>query len=423
MEENLSGRDYGIGIRVIDGTNSIYGFSNRSDEASLIQLAKDLSAAIGKIRKSGVCDFDQQVTENVNPIRIGFTDVGKEDKVNLLREAYHAAIDYDDVITQVTATYMEDEQKILVANSEGLWATDTRTRTRFSVASVASNKGEIQQGYYAPGGSMGFEFFDAYDVRDIGMEASRIAKEMIYAEYAPSGNMPVIIDKGFGGVLFHEACGHALEASFVSKGTSAFAGKLGEMVASPLVTAIDDGTLKNAWGSTNIDDEGTPTRKNILIENGLLRSYLVDRLNGKRMGIQSTGSSRRQSYKYAPTSRMNNTFLAAGDSSLDQMIKSIDRGLYARNLGGGSVNPATGDFNFAVMEGYVIEKGKISKPVRGATLVGNGVHVLKNIDMVGNNLEMGQGMCGAASGSLPANVGQPAIRVKGITVGGREEMD
>jgi TldD protein len=300
-----------------------------------------------------------------------------------------------------------------------LWISDKRIRTRFAVSSVASLNGEMQQGYNAPGASMGFEFYSINPVEKIAEEASRIAVEMIHGEYSPSGIMPVVIDNGFGGVLFHEACGHALEASFVSKGVSAFGGKLGEMVASPLVTAIDDGTLANGWGTTGIDDEGTPTRRNILIENGVLKSYLVDKLNGKRMGMESTGSARRQSYRFSPTSRMNNTFIANGDMDPMDIISTTEYGLYAKSLGGGSVDPATGDFNFAVMEGYLIKNGRLTRPLRGATIVGNGVKVLELIDAVGNNLALGQGMCGAESGSIPANVGQPMIRVSSLTVGGR----
>ncbi|HZJ83088.1 MAG TPA: TldD/PmbA family protein, partial [Clostridia bacterium] len=341
-------------------------------------------------------------------------------KLGLLKKAYESAKSYDDVISQVTVNYLEEEQNVLIANSDGLFVTDSRVRTRFAVQSVASKDGEMQVGSYAPGASMGFEFYNKIDVEEVAREASRIAKTSVYADYCPSGVMPVIIDNEFGGVLFHEACGHALEAEFVSKGTSAFANKLGQVVASPLVTAIDDGTIKNGWGTTNVDDEGTPTRRNVLIENGVLKSYLVDKLNGRRMGMGSTGSGRRQSYKFAPTSRMNNTYIDVGSSNLKNMISNTEYGLYAKKLGGGSVNPATGDFNFAVMEGYIIQDGKILKPVRGATLIGNGVKVLELIDMVGNNLELGQGMCGASSGSIPANVGQPSIRVKSLTVGGRK---
>jgi len=242
---------------------------------------------------------------------------------------------------------------------------------------------------------------------------------MAYAGYCKAGSYPVVIDNGFGGVIFHEACGHSLEATSVAKGNSVFSGKLGQKIAADCVTAIDDGTLKNEWGSLNMDDEGTPTRKNILIENGILKSYLIDTLNGKKMGMASTGSSRRQNYRFAPTSRMTNTYIDAGKMKRDDIISSTDFGLYAKQMGGGSVNPGTGEFNFAVVEGYMIRNGQISEPVRGATLIGKGSEILMNIDMIADNLAMAQGMCGSISGSIPTNVGQPAIRVAKITVGGR----
>ena len=235
----------------------------------------------------------------------------------------------------------------------------------------------------------------------------------------PAGKMTVAIDNGFGGVLFHEACGHSLEASSVAKGNSEFAGKIGEQIASSKVTAIDDGTIKNAWGSINIDDEGMQSQKNVLIENGILKGYMIDKLNARRMGMNPTGSGRRQSYKFAPTSRMTNTYIAPGKDDPKEILKSIDDGLYARKLGGGSVNPITGEFNFAVAEGYLVKNGVITEPVRGASLIGKGSEVLMNIDMVGTNVEQAQGMCGSSSGSIAVNVGQPMIRLKEITVGGR----
>lgn len=421
IENNISGRDYGVGIRILDKFNQIYAYTNDSSEINLIKVAKEAAAALNTKAIDLTLNFNKLVAQNYNKILKYPTNTSKEDKIRLLRRGYQAAKDYDTLITQVTATYIEEEQNILIANSEGLIANDKRVRTRFAVASVASKNGEMQQGYNAPGASMGFEFYDQIDVEEVGREASRIAKEMILADYCPSSNMPVIIDNEFGGVLFHEACGHALEAAFVSKGTSAFANKIGQLVASPLVTAIDDGTIPNAWGTTNIDDEGTPTKRNILIENGILKSYLIDKLTGRRMDMPSTASSRRQSYKFAPTSRMNNTFIDSGTSTKQDIIANTETGLYAKKLGGGSVNPATGDFNFAVMEGYLIQNGKILKPVRGATLIGNGIKVLELIDMIGNNLSLGQGMCGASSGTIPANVGQPTIRVKSLTVGGRKD--
>jgi len=242
---------------------------------------------------------------------------------------------------------------------------------------------------------------------------------MLKAEPCPAGIMPVIIDNGFGGVIFHEACGHSLEATQVALGNSEFCGKMGQQIASPVVTAIDDGTMANEWGSINIDDEGTPTTRLVLIENGVLKNYMVDRLNGRRMGMESTGSARRQDYTYAPTSRMRNTFIAAGQDDEKEIIATAGDGLYAKQMGGGSVNPATGEFNFSVMEGYLIKDGKIDRPVRGATLVGKGSEVLMKIDRVGKDMKMAQGMCGSKSGSVPTNVGQPMIRVTSLTVGGR----
>ena len=231
--------------------------------------------------------------------------------------------------------------------------------------------------------------------------------------------MTVAIENGFGGVIFHEACGHSLEASSVALGQSQFAGKLGQQIANPKLTAIDDGTIPNAWGSINIDDEGVPAQKKILIENGILKSYMVDKLNGRRMGMESTGSGRRQDYTFEPTSRMTNTYIANGPDRNEDIISSIEYGLYAKSMGGGSVNPVTGEFNFAVTEGYLIRNGRIAEPVRGASLIGKGSEVLMNIDMIGQNLMTAQGMCGAASGSIPTDVGQPLIRVSSITVGGR----
>lgn len=420
IENSISGRDYGVGIRVFDGLNSAYGYTNDSSEENLIKVAKEVALAARSKKDNFVLNMMKSIVPNKHYIKTLPNTVDKKKKVELLKKGYESAKTYDPLISQVTTNYFDEEQNVLIANTEGLIVEDKRVRTRFTVQSIASRDGEMQEGFYGPGASMGFEFFDNIDVREIGKEASRIAKTMILADYSPSGVMPVVIHNEFGGVLFHEACGHSLEGTFVAKGNSVFSGKLGERIASPLVTAIDDGSIPNGWGSSNVDDEGTPTQRNILIENGILKSYLVDKLNGKRMGMKSTGSGRRQSYKYPPTSRMNNTFIANGNSTFEEIIANTEKGLFARKLGGGSVNPATGDFNFAVMEGYLIENGKITKPVRGATLIGTGAKVLENIDMVGNNQSFGQGMCGSLSGSIPANVGQPTIRVKALTVGGRK---
>ena len=272
--------------------------------------------------------------------------------------------------------------------------------------------------YIFPVAGKGLEFFEEVTPEETGREAARIALVNLQAKDCPSGKMTVIIDNAFGGVIFHEACGHALEASSVAKNQSVFAGKLGTQIAASCVTAVDDGTIPNAWGSQNIDDEGNFQKKRVLIKDGILTSYMIDRLNGRRMGMESTSSSRRQSYRYEPTSRMSNTFICEGTSSFDELFEGVEKGLYAKKMGGGSVNPQTGEFNFAVKEGYMIENGKITYPVKGASLIGNGRDILMNIDRVCSNLERGQGMCGSSSGSIPTDVGQPAIRVTSITVGG-----
>lgn len=233
--------------------------------------------------------------------------------------------------------------------------------------------------------------------------------------------MPVVINNGFGGVIFHEACGHSLEATSVAKENSVFANKIGEQIAAPQITAIDDGTIPQAWGSQNVDDEGIQTRRNVLIEEGVLKNYLVDRLNSRRMDSKPNGTGRRQSYKFSPTSRMSNTYIDNGSYTPEEIIAQTEEGLYAKYMGGGSVDPATGEFNFNVREGYLIKNGEIKKPVRGATLIGKGADILKKIDMVGNDLDFGQGMCGSMSGSIPTNVGQPTLRVSNLTVGGRKE--
>ncbi|SKC91136.1 TldD/PmbA family protein [Maledivibacter halophilus] len=420
VESTISGRDYGIGIRIYDGVKSVYGYTNDSSKDNLIKVAKETAAAIQDSKKDLKINLERNHIRNIHNIVVDPKDVSNLDKVNLMKRAYYAAKNYDEVISQVKVRYIDYKQNVLIANSEGLFVEDERVRTRTIINAIASANGEMHSGYFGPGGHIGFEFYEKINIEEYAKEAARTAKTMIRAGICPSGKMPVVIDNGFGGVIFHEACGHGLEATSVAKGTSVFTDKIGEQIASDVVTAIDDGTIPNAWGSQNIDDEGTPMKKNILIENGILKGYLVDKINGKKMNMQSTGSGRRQSYKYSPTSRMTNTYIASGKHSLEEIIESTEYGLYAKYMGGGSVNTATGEFNFAVSEGYIIKDGKIDKPVRGATLIGTGPEILKKIDMVGNNLAHGQGMCGSISGSIPTNVGQPAIRVQSMTVGGRK---
>lgn len=419
VENSISGRTHGIGIRIFKGLKSVYAYTNNTNLSSLLDTAEKAALALGDLKEEISIVLNRREIINNNPILYIPSSISIDKKIKVMKSGYKAAKEYSDEISQVSVGYLDKEQNILIANTEGLLAEDRRVRTRLAISSVASANGENQTGFEGPGAHKGFELFDTIDPEYYGREASRVAHTMLHAKTCPAGKMTVAIDNGFGGVIFHEACGHSLEATSVAKGNSVFTNMIGKQIASTKVTAIDDGTIPNAWGSLNIDDEGNKTRKNILIKNGILKGYLIDKLNGRRMGMEATGSSRRQSYKYAPTSRMTNTYIAAGNDDEREIIKSISDGLYAKKMGGGSVNPVTGEFNFAVSEGYIVKNGEIQEPVRGASLIGKGSEVLMNIDMVGKNLEQGQGMCGSISGSIPTNVGQPMIRVKEITVGGR----
>lgn len=422
VENALGGRSYGIGIRIFKGFKSVYAYTNDNSLSSLLDTAYKAALALGNLKEENTIILDNSFKyKNMHDIKIYPNTVDYQNKIKVMKEAYRSAKEYSSDISQVNVTYMDKTQNILIANTEGLYIEDERIRTRLGISAVASKGSENQTGFEGPGRAKGFEMFEEIDPVYYGKEAARVAHTMLHAKNCPAGKMTVAIDNGFGGVIFHEACGHSLEATSVAKGNSVFSGKLNEQIASTKVTAIDDGTLANHWGSSNIDDEGNFTKKNVLIENGILKSYMIDKLNGRRMNMKPTGSSRRQSYKYAPTSRMTNTYIQAGDDKPEDIIKSIDNGLYAKKMGGGSVNPVTGEFNFSVAEGYIVKNGEIKEPVRGATLIGKGSEVLMNIDMVGNNLAQAQGMCGSVSGSIPTNVGQPMIRVKEITVGGRSE--
>jgi len=409
----------GASVRVYKGLRSVMASTVDTSEAGLLRCAEQAAEALGQGNAAMDIVLKERIFGNIHPVKIVPFSVSNKEKVAIVKDGYFAAKEYSDSVVQVSANLAEVDHNILIASTEGLYTQDRQIRTRMAVSAVAENNGETQTGSASPGRRMGLEMFDFIDPKQIGLDAAKQAVTMAGAGYCPAGVMPVAIENGFGGVIFHEACGHGLEASSVAYGQSVFAGKLGEKIANEKVTAIDDGTIPNAWGSINIDDEGTPAQKNVLIENGILKSYMIDKFNGRRMGMASTGNSRRQSYRYTPTSRMTNTYIAAGEDKNEDIIASIEYGLYAASMGGGSVNPVTGEFNFAVNEGYLIRNGKICEPVRGATLVGKGSEILQNIDMVGTDMEQAQGMCGSSSGSIPTNVGQPLIRVSTITVGGR----
>jgi len=413
-------REHGAGIRVFEGTKAIYVYTNDTSREGLLACAEQAAAAVRSGKGCVPVGFSHWSTARAEEIRILPQDAAAALKAEKLRAANAAARAVSPEIVQVNCGFDDSVQDVLICNTEGVFVTDRRVRSRIRISAVASDGKENQTGSASPGASMGFEIFgERIDPEACGRTAAEKAVTMLHADACPAGVYPVVIDNGFGGVIFHEACGHSLEATSVAYGISEFSGKLGQQIAAPCVTAVDDGTIPGEWGSTHIDDEGMPTSRLTLIKDGVLVNYMIDKLGGRRMNMAPTGSGRRQSYQWAPTSRMRNTYIAAGTDDEAEMIATMGTGLYAKSMGGGSVNPATGEFNFAVEEGYWVEDGKILRPVRGASLIGKGGEILKRIDRVGKNMAMAQGMCGSSSGSIPVNVGQPMIRVSSMTVGGK----
>ena len=397
--------------------NCYYAYSNDTREETLIRLARELSKAAGS-GNAQRAPLGQLVdcSHSISPMPMSSFDAKR--KVELVNRVVRSGMEYHSDISQMQVKYLDHDRRILIANSEGLLATDRQMKTRMLISAYAQRGSELRSGYFGPGAMGGMEFYDNLDLEGCGRRAAEAAVTELRAKKCPGGMMTVVVDNGFGGLMFHEACGHSLEASSVAKGMSEFSGKLGQQVASSCLTLIDDGSIPGLWGSLGMDDEGVPTQKNVLIENGILKGYLVDRFESRRMGMAATGSGRRQNYRFAPEARMSNTYIAPGSHTREEIISSVEKGLFVGNINGGSVNPVTGDFNFAVAQCWLIENGKLTEPVYGATLIGNGGDVLKQVDMVGNNLVHGQGYCYNKSGALFINAGQPTIRVKNILVGG-----
>ncbi len=420
VETAVSGIDYGIGIRLIRDGEVFYAYTSEDAEEILLSMIQDLSLAIASskgLREAKPLAYGPPGLQHT--ILIQPVDRGQKAKPEYLRRADKAAREVSPLIQQVSAGMSDETSHILIANSEGLIAEDKRVRSRLSLNVTASENGEIFSAHEAPGAMAGFEFFDTLNYEELAAKAAERALTMLKADYAEGRKMPVILGNGFGGVIFHEACGHPLETEAVRLGASPFAGKIGQQIAHSAVSAVDDGTILNSWGSISIDDEGMPTEKTQLIKDGILQTFLSDRVGAEAVGVPRSGSARRESYRYAPVSRMRNTYIEAGSSTPAQLIQSVEDGIYAVKMGGGSVNPSTGEFNFAVEEGYKIEHGKITKPLRGATLIGLGQEILMQISGVANDFEIAAGMCGASSGSVPVTVGQPTIKVDEILVGGR----
>ncbi len=418
IEDINTSHIYGAGIRILKENEEVYGYTNDISEEGLLKLAKQLNKAYhGPVLVSEIEFTDCKVEEHTK-FKTLSKDIPNSKKLDFLEICTKTMQAYSPLIVQALAHFADETQFVTIANSNGVYKSDVRNHQRVSANAVASDGKNMEQGFNSYGGNFDFSKFDTYDFVDFSTKVAQAAVETLTADEMVGGVYDVVIHNAFGGVIFHEACGHALEATSVAKNLSVFCGKLGEKIAADCVTAIDDGTIPNEWGSENIDDEGNPSRRNVLIENGILKSYMVDMRNGRRMKASPTGSTRRQSYRYSPTSRMTNTYIANGTSTPEEIIANTKYGLFAKTMSGGSVNPATGEFNFSVGEAFMIEDGKITKRVKGATLIGNGKDTIMNIDMVANNQSFGYGMCGSASGSIPTCVGQPTIRVKKMTVGG-----
>lgn len=419
IEELGSGRSRGAGIRVVVGDTT--GFAHTADlgDTGLIEAAK-VAAAAARGGGGGTRTVALERRDTTpQPVGTRPEDIAKDAKIDLLRRADDAARASGDAIKQVSASYGDARRRILVANSDGLFASDDQTRTMFVVGVVAGGDAGMQTGRRSIGHTIGFELFDRYSVEDLAREAAQQAITKLGARPAPSGTLPVVIGPGGGGVLFHEACGHGLEADHVQKNVSVFADRIGQQVASPLVTIVDDGTMAGEWGAFAIDDEGTPAARNVLIEDGILTDYLWDQLRARKEGRGLSGNGRRQSYQHLPMVRMTNTYLTAGDTDPSEIVADTDHGVYVAGLGGGQVNTATGDFVFGMTEAYLIENGEITAPLREGNLIGNGPRVLELIDAVGNDFAMGSpGTCGKDGQGVPVGDGVPTLRVTELTIGG-----
>ncbi|HLI54941.1 MAG TPA: TldD/PmbA family protein [Acidimicrobiales bacterium] len=420
VEDLASGRERGAGIRVVVGDTT--GFAHTSD-LSRGGLEAAAAAAAGAARGGGggVRTVSLRPVRAPAPNEVGVLPetVAKADKVELLRRADDAARRAGSAIRQVSVVYGDSRRRILVANSDGVLAGDDQVKTRFAVSCVASGDTGLQTGRESVGATVGFELFRTVDVEQLAEAAAARAIGKLSARPAPSGSVPVVIKRGSGGVLFHEACGHGLEADHIEKDVSVFTGKVGQLVASPLVTLVDDGTMGPEWGALAIDDEGHPAQRNVLIEDGVLTDYMWDWLRSRKQGRTSSGNGRRESYQHLPMVRMTNTYVLAGSEDPDEIVRQTPRGVYVAQLGGGQVNTATGDFVFGMTEAYLIEDGRITEPLRDANLIGNGPEVLRNIDVVGNDFAMGSpGTCGKNGQGVPVGDGQPTLRVAALTVGG-----
>jgi TldD protein len=418
IEELTEGTDRGAGIRVVAGDTSSYAYSNRLDPAALAEAAEAAAAGAQGGGSTDVVDMRRRAPAASAPTTEPMAEVPRERKVAWLREAEDAARSHAPEVRQVVVGYGDSVQRLLVASSEGTWAEEERHRVRLIAQVVASRDGVVQTGFEGPAALGGAEVLDAHPPAATGAEAARIAVTMLDGVPAPAGEMPVVVGPAGGGVLFHEACGHGLEADTVGKDASVYRGRLGERLASTLVTGVDDSTVPGAWGSFALDDEGTPAARTVLFEEGVLVGMLYDRFWAGKNEADLTANGRRQSYAHLPIPRMTNTSILNGDADPDDVVADTERGLFAKALGGGQVNPATGDFVFGVTEAYLIEGGRITTAVRGANLIGNGIDILAAVDAVAADFDARPGTCGKDGQGVPVTTGSPTLRIARMTVGG-----
>ncbi len=411
----------GCGLRVVSGERTGYAYTDDLSPERLLRAAHTAALIASGPSKQQVQGFRESPSANLYTVAAPGADSETSAKLALIQRADRAARAYDPRIVQVQASFGDELRRILVAGSDGSFATDTQPLARLNVSVIAKEGDNIARGSSGGGGRVLLDFFLSDKTPEyFALEAARQAVLQLGAVPAPAGEMPVVLGPGWPGVLLHEAVGHGLEADFNRKKTSAFAGLIGQMVASPKVTVVDNGTMPNRRGSLNVDDEGSPTQETVLIENGVLKGYMSDKLSSRLMGIADTGNGRRESYQHIPMPRMTNTYMLAGEDDPGDIIRSVQRGLYAVNFGGGQVDITNGKFVFSASEAYLIEDGKITAPVKNATLIGNGPESLKYVSMVGNDLKLdeGVGTCGKAGQSVPVGVGMPTIKLDKMTVGG-----
>jgi TldD protein len=416
VERPQAGRELGASVRVVQGDASYFGHVDGLGEDDLLRVADSVAQALRGDARAPEAMLALRAADR-HPIGRRPEEVDAATKAELLRACDEAARGAGAEVTQARIGYAETRRRVEVFGSDGRAAADDRTRVRLGAQVVARRGDRVETGTDTLGGHVGWELLEG-DPERVAESAARKALTMLDARDAPSGRLPVVVGSGFGGVLLHEAVGHGLESDAVQKRASVYAGKLGEQLAEPFVTAYDDGRREGEWGSDGIDDEGTPTRRTTIIDGGRLTSYLYDLLRARKDDVESTGNGRRESFRHLPIPRMTNTYFAPGEATREELIGDVERGIYAVSFGGGQVEPATGDFVFGVSEGYLIENGEVTSPVRGATLVGNGLEALRAVDGIAGDLEIATGFCGKAGQSVPAGVGQPHVRIRELTVGG-----